>query len=340
MIRIATFNLENLDEDRTGRDGQIIRPTFAERAAAMRPALERIKADILCLQEAHGQERPGQPRDLWALKALLSTTRYKDYVLTSTRTLGGPDVYDERNLVVATHPSITVTGRHQINGQVVPNPFYQRTIAGDPEAKSIGWERPLLHVSVILANGVQLEIINVHFKSKIAVPADHLMKDDYTWLSAAGWAEGYFMASLKRVGAALEARVVIDQIFEANPDALILIAGDFNANSDEVPVMAIRGRVEDTGNPELSGRVMVPLENNVPLSSRFTLYHHGKGEMIDHILVSRGMVRGFSHTEIHNEILPDESIAFATDRKFPESDHAPVVTAFDETLLTGATVTS
>ncbi|MEM9748885.1 MAG: endonuclease, partial [Actinomycetota bacterium] len=33
--------------------------------------------------------------------------------------------------------------------------------------------------------------------------------------------------------------------------------------------------------------------------------------------------------EIHNEILHDESLAFAGDAKFPESDHAPVVAEFE-----------
>ena len=138
---------------------------------------------------------------------------------------------------------------------------------------------------------------------------------------------------MKRVGAALEARVVIDGIFDTDPDAAIIIAGDFNADTDEVPVNALRGRVEDTGNGALAARVMIPLENNVPESARFSLYHNGHGEMIDHIMASRSMVRSFSHTEIHNEILPDESLAFATDHKFPEPDHAPVVATFYDDLL-------
>jgi hypothetical protein len=33
-------------------------------------------------------------------------------------------------------------------------------------------------------------------------------------------------------------------------------------------------------------------------------------------------------SEIHNEILHDESAAFAIERKYPESDHAPVVATF------------
>jgi hypothetical protein len=37
------------------------------------------------------------------------------------------------------------------------------------------------------------------------------------------------------------------------------------------------------------------------------------------------MLATLEHTEIHNEYLPDESRAFRTNVKFPESDHAPVV---------------
>ncbi len=46
--------------------------------------------------------------------------------------------------------------------------------------------------------------------------------------------------------------------------------------------------------------------------------------MLDHILVSRALVAHYQGTEIHNELLHDESVAFATDLKCPESDHAPV----------------
>jgi exonuclease III len=51
--------------------------------------------------------------------------------------------------------------------------------------------------------------------------------------------------------------------------------------------------------------------------------------MLDHLLASRGLFTFYQGTEIHNELLHDESVAFAIDTKFPESDHAPVVAAFD-----------
>jgi len=62
-LRIATFNLENLD------DVQGAQPTLAERIAVMRPQLNRVRADVLCLQEVHSQG-PAGARTLAALGVL------------------------------------------------------------------------------------------------------------------------------------------------------------------------------------------------------------------------------------------------------------------------------
>lgn len=334
MFRIATYNLENLDEGpATDRA-----PGFAARAAVIRPALERLKADVICFQEVHGQDRDGQKRDLLALKELLAPTRYRTHQLISTLTESSNEAYAERNLVTALPADWVVESRAQINQDRMEAPVFKRTVVPGEDARPIRWERPLLHVTARAPGGAVLHILNVHFKSKLATAFDPLMVDRFTWRSAPGWAEGFFISSMKRVGAALECRLVVDDIFDADPQAKIIVAGDFNALSGEVPVMALRGRVEETGNGALAGRVLVPLEDNVPESSRFTLYHHGRGEMIDHILCSRNMLAAFSHTEIHNEILPDESIAFRGDTDFPEPDHAPVVAHFDAGLLGGMNV--
>ena len=58
-VRVATFNLENFDETPAGA-----RPSLDERIALMRPQIVRLRADVVCFQEVHGQERPGQPRAL------------------------------------------------------------------------------------------------------------------------------------------------------------------------------------------------------------------------------------------------------------------------------------
>ena len=82
-VRLATFNLENLD-DVPGK-----KPTLAERIRVMRPQLERVNADILCLQEVHGQEQAGPPRRLLALDQLVAGTPLAGFNRVHTTTADG-----------------------------------------------------------------------------------------------------------------------------------------------------------------------------------------------------------------------------------------------------------
>lgn len=112
-------------------------------------------------------------------------------------------------------------------------------------------------------------------------------------------------------------------------DALIAICGDFNAETEEVPLRAICGPVEETGNPAHAPRIMIPCENNALPSARYCLFHLGKGNVLDHSIVSRPLIRYFHVAEMQNEALPDESGAFRTDVQFPKSNHATVVAEFN-----------
>ena len=321
-IRIVTFNLENLD------DIQGASLTLQERIKVMRPQLVRLNADIICFQEIHGQETPGQPRQLLALNQLLQNTPYTAYNIVSTKTEDGTQVYDKRNLVIISH--LNINDHNQYKHDYVPAPRYQKVMAIPPENedKKITWERPILHAKLILPHNQTLHVINLHLKSRIPTNIDGQKLNNYTWKSTSGWAEGYFLSSMKRVGQALETRVLIDNIFDNDENALIVVCGDFNSDFDNVPVQAICGDVENTGNGKLANRVLVPCERTVPEPSRYSLLYQGKGEMLDHLVVSRSLLAYYKNTEIHNEILHDESIAFATDKKYPESDHAPVVAEF------------
>jgi endonuclease/exonuclease/phosphatase family metal-dependent hydrolase len=322
-LRIATFNLENLD-DKPGQE-----PTLNDRIALMWPQLLRLNADILCLQEVNGQEEPGQPRRLLALAKLLANTPYAGYHQVSTMTEDGTQVYDERNLVILSR--FEITEHHQYKHDFALAPRYQKVTARpeETEAKEVTWERPILHAKAKLGDTGTLDIINVHLKSKLPTDIPGQKVDNYTWRTPSGWAEGFFLSSMKRVGQALETRMLVDKLFDADEDSLIVVCGDFNADLDEVAVEAIRGDVENTGNDRLAKRVMVPCERTIPEPSRFSLFHHGKGRMIDHLLVSRSLLAHYRGSEIHNELLHDESVAFGTDVKFPESDHAPVIAEFE-----------
>lgn len=322
-LRIATFNLENLD-DKPGET-----PTLDERIAVMRPQLLRLNADILCLQEVNGQEESGKPRRILALKKLIEDTPYSDYNQATTTTVDKEQVYDERNLVILSR--FNIIEHQQYKHKFALPPLYRAVTANpaEKEAQEVTWERPILHAKIQLPGDRAIEVINVHLKSKLPAPIAGQKLNNYTWKTPCGWAEGFFLASIKRVGQALETRILIDKLFDANEDALIVVCGDFNAEVDEVPVEAIRGDVENTGNSQLAKRVMVACERTIPEPSRFSLLHHGKGRMLDHLLVSRRLLGSYRGSEIHNELLHDESLAFATDKLYPESDHAPVIAEFE-----------
>lgn len=321
-LRIATFNLENFD-DKPGK-----KPTLDERIAVMRPQLVRLKADVLCLQEVNGQEEPGQPRRLLALERLLETTPYAGYHMVSTMTADGAQVYDERNLVILSRYEIGE--HHSCKHDYAPAPRYQKVTAEprEEEADEVTWERPILQAKINLDDGKVLHVINLHLKSRLPSYIKGQKLGTYTWKTAYGWAEGFFLSSMKRVGQALETRILIDRIFDEDEEALIVVCGDFNARSGEVPMEAIRGDVENTGNARLVKRVLVPCERTIPEPSRYSLFHRGVGKMLDHLLVSRYLVTFYLGSEIHNELLHDESISFTDDKLFPESDHAPVVAEF------------
>ncbi|MCI0512699.1 endonuclease/exonuclease/phosphatase family protein [candidate division KSB1 bacterium] len=322
LLRIATFNLENLDA------GIGVQPPLAERIQIMRPQLERVAADIICLQEINSQG-PAGARTLAALEQLLQTTAYAGFNRQTTLTTSG-QLYDQRNLVTLSRFPFVET--QIIRDSAGPRPSYQMATADPPDsaANPVEWERPMLCTQIDLGSNRTLHLINVHLKSKLAsnIPGQKL--NDYTWRTVSAWAEGSFISAMKRVGQALQARLLIDSIFDTQGlDSLIVIAGDFNTTTEEITFKAICGPVEETGNPSHAARVMIPCENNIPDSARYSLFHLGKGQMLDHIIVSRPCLRYFRGAEIHNEALPDESGAFRQDTKFPESDHAPVVAEFD-----------
>ena len=321
QIRIATFNVENLD-DKPGDS-----PTLTERIPVLRPQFERMRANIVCLQEVHGQETPGQPRDLLALKQVIQGTIYQNYHIAHTTTSAG-EAYDVRNLVVLSEFPIVET--QQIRSDLISDIMYQKLTAHPPEtqAKVVKFQRPLLYTKIQVAPGFLLHLVNLHLKSRRPSNVAGQL-DGYAWKSASGWAEGYFLSSMKRVGQALETRVLVDSILDNETDAKVVICGDFNAHPEEVPVEAITGRIENTGNADLVTRVLTPVEMTIPEPSRYTYIHQGDKRLLDHMLISRSMLSYYHTAEIHNETLHDEGIAFAFDTKFPEPDHAPFIAAFN-----------
>jgi predicted extracellular nuclease len=150
----------------------------------------------------------------------------------------------------------------------------------------------------------------------------------FTWATTAGWAEGFFVASLKRNAQALEIRLAIDQMLDQDPHRLIAIAGDLNAEDGEVPLKLLLAAEEDTGNGDLGSRSLIPIERSIARDQRFSVLHHGRPQMLDHILVSRTLFGHVKHVEAHNESLADEVVGATFVTHAAGSYHAPLVADF------------
>ena len=329
-MRIGTFNLENLDFDPANPD------RLEARVSILRPQLERLDADILCLQEnnaqaGHDGASGDKARTLQALDVLIGETAYARYHRAHTTSPSGPFPKDRHNLVVLSrYPLIT---SEEIHHHLVSPPLYRMATAKSDtntpaDVEPVEWDRALLHVVVDAGYDRPVHVINLHLRAPRAAFIPGQKHDSRAWKTTPGWAEGFFLAAIKRAGQALEARLLIDRLFDQDETALIAVAGDFNADDHEVPARIIRGDEGDVGNPMLARRMLVPVERAIAAADRHSVIHGGRAQMLDHIFASRELMAFFQSSEVHNEMLGDEALDATAFRASPESYHAPMVAKF------------
>lgn len=312
-MRVASFNLESLDAP------------VAPRLPMLRPALDRLEADILCLQEVNGQKVGGR-RVLAALDTLLDGTAYARFHRAATRATSGAPM-DVHNLVTLSRWPI-VESRQVLHHFLPPLTAVLRTAEPASETPmAIRFERPLL-VATIERGGERLTVVNVHLRAGLASAIPGAKLAPFAWRSVAAWAEGFFHSGLKRSGQALELRLLLDRLFAAETEPLILVAGDFNAEDHETPLRLVTGAPEDTGNADLASRGMVVLDRALEASRRFSVVHQGRPQMLDHLLASHRLLGRFRGIEVHNEALGDEAVAYGKAIGTGASYHAAVVARF------------
>ena len=318
-MRLASFNLESLGGARNEE-------VFAARLAILRPQLLRLEADVLCVQEVDG-EKPGSgaPRELLALRRLIANTPYADFHLASTMSERREGVSERHNLALLSR--WPVADMRQIRHEFVDAPLYRRR-AGEPEDEApvaLGFDRPILHAKLALPSGT-LHVFNLHLRAPRAAPVPG-GKRQGVWRSASAWAEGYFVAAVKRAAQALELRRAVERVFDADPQALVAACGDFNADDGETALRIAAASEGDTRSARLAPRVLIPVERSLAEDRRYSVIHNGRPEMLDHILASRTLMGLFRGVEVHNEALMDETVTL-DDADLPGSFHAPLVAEF------------
>ncbi len=313
VFRLATFNIENLDWSPAHED------VFARRAAALRPILDALAADVLCLQEVHAQKAKAHaPRLFHALDKLLAGSPYAGFHRATSLRPGSDSPADVHNLAILSRWPILE--RRQIYHELVP-PWRWAPPAEDgvqPEPVEISWDRPLLYACIALPAGAPLHVVNLHLRAPRAVPLASARGVG----SSRSIVEGQFVAAQKREGQALEARLFVDALFDREPQARLAVCGDFNADEHDTPTRLLRARRDEEAP---SSRTLVALEEAVAPQERFSVIHAGRPTLIDHILASPALALACTEVAILNRGLEDE--VYAAD-PIIGSLHAPMVATF------------
>lgn len=314
ILRLSTFNLENLDW--TTRQPE----AFERRRAALLPILATIDADVLCLQEIAAQKlyKHGA-REHVALDRLLARTRYAEFHRATTVRPGSETPADVHNLVTLSRWPIT--SWRQFHHDIVQRWSWRPPCDGGiaPPPIEIEWDRPFLYVAIEIPGGRTMHVFNLHLRAPRPAPVPTARGLG----SSRSLIEGQFVAALKREGQALEARLFAETIFDGEPDALLAICGDFNADEHDAPTRLLKGgRAEGDESP----RALTALEERAPAEKRHTVIRAGRPALIDHILASNALARSWRETTILNDNLQDEVYA---EEPIYGSLHAPIIVDFE-----------
>lgn len=316
--RLATFNMESLDLKPSGAG------EFKRRVQALTPILHHLAADILCLQEVNAQHVPGRKkRAFTALERLIAGTGYETFhVATSVNPESGAPS-DVHNLAILSRWPFVRTW--QIYHDHVP-PLRSPDLAFGSHATDDGllrWDRPVLAATIAAPHKQPLHVYNLHLRAPRAVPP----KGSYRASPGRDWAHGFFLAAMKRQGQALDVRLDIEERFDADAAARIIVCGDFNADSYETPVRLLSALPNEDGAMAERSRRLDALALRLAAAKRYSVIHDGKLLLLDHMLASASLVPDCVDFDIFNSGLQDEYISRAV---APESFHAPLVATFDD----------
>lgn len=303
-LRIATFNLKDFFAARTEQEHAVVEAKLSNIAASLR----RAAADVLALQEVGSLE---------LLERLVQALPELGY---GAPVVGDPDRRGIRNAILSRHP---VQWSQVHNARALPFP---RFVEGDPDpfGDRIALRRSVVHVRIEAGTLGEVDVLTAHFKSNL--PAEMKTKEgtpikDFT---PHGLGESAVRSLVQRAAEALYVRGLVDGIFAHSPDHAICVLGDLNDTVESMPVRLVRG-IDTTSKHYLRAAADAVAEE-----LRFSCYHGGGRSLIDHVLLSERLHRGFRRCEIHNEKLRYHGPHLEDTPLTEDSDHALSVVELDD----------
>lgn len=304
-VRLATFNLENLGI-RPGEDSPEARRRLPSHLKTLRGVLTHLGSDILCVQEVIDPEY---------LTKLVEGMGYDHVALSRppknplcTGVLSRYPIVSSRNVVESTHIEV-------------------RDIDADFNASvEAQFSRPVFEVELEIGSA-RLVVYTVHWKSKIPTPLSSGAGQTWPWANFYEVSQGRFISEVTRMAQAMGLRKLIDARLEANPSALIAVAGDFNDVLDSEVARMITGDARAVRSTEMAALELWPCEEVLPKEKCYTMIYRGLRQMLDHIVVSAALRERFVGAEIlHQGMKAGKDNSWSDSR--PGSDHAPFSATF------------
>jgi endonuclease/exonuclease/phosphatase family metal-dependent hydrolase len=336
IFRIMTWNVENL----YSVGSEFAPDTLAEyrqKLESLASVILNLDPDVLALQEIG---------DLDAFNDLLELLEGR-YPYTSVSAYP-----DSRGIRVGFLSKLAI----QENEDFVDFPssgissVISQDESGNPtEITRLG--RGALRILVEPEPGTFIHLINAHLKSKLLTfpstggRSRFTPRDENERTRAAG------LALLRRTAEAAALRVRANELLENNTEQGLIVLGDMNDEASAATTQILQGPGgSEIGTPgfDRSDRGddarLFNLAPLIPEQRRYSRIYQGRGELIDHILVSEellprqsGLPNGSrqlpeevdSHVDIVGGELPSIGDDPSRRRREPSSDHAPVTATFD-----------
>lgn len=303
-MKIATHNIEFLFEEGThnhsGKEWNYSKELVEARIEHFAKLFSEINADILLLQEI-------------ASKSVIERIIAKSgvgysyfFAAPDQNGVGNVVLYKEKDAVCKSIPV------------VAPLPVF---IEGDNDTlgSRIWSRRDFVHLETEW-NGKKLHAIGIHIKANFIMPEKSTNGEIRSMDTQIRAADGLIRSEVFRFSQAKRLRQLIDSLLVEDPEAYIVIGGDFNSEENYATFRIIQGVIKNA--PDTLVEAGLDIEPEKRFSSLSTTL--GRKRLLDHFLISKNLEPHVSNMRILNENIPTEKNV-APVPTLVGTDHAPVV---------------
>lgn len=303
-MKIVTHNIEFLFGEgmhtHSGKEWNYTKELVEARIDHFAKLFSEINADILLLQEIASKS---------VIERIIGRAGidYSYFFATPDQNgVGNVVLYKQKDAVCESIPALT---------------SFPVFVEGDADiiGSRIWSRRDFVHLETTF-QGKRLDVVGVHIKANSLMPEKSTTGEAYPMKTQITAADGLIRSEVFRFSQAKRLRELIDSFFTNDPDALVVVGGDYNAEEYHAVYRIIQGIAKD----ELS--TLVATSSRIIEEKRFSALSCTlkKKKLLDHILISKSLESYLSDVQILNENISDNK-SIAPNPTLVRSDHASVI---------------